>query len=327
MGDLQETSVNSTSDNIDNSTNVTSTNTVEDMKKLLSLISLLTTSVFLLLSLVLNLIIIINICYKRKSQIPYFSILIIFSFIHMLHFLFAATNTTFSYPLFNDHPLEEFHQYLPPVIKATYGFLFLLVASLTIERFLAATVRNSIIKTSLHWITCFLSLAIPGLVLAFNVLAKQSHHQHIQNNKELWFGLEVSLYIILPLLILTIFGAVNYCQVSVTSRLLHKHEVLAIKNNIGLTLLTNSAIFLFLVQECLELWQWQLDGRSGSDVADVLNILKVTDTILSLVLQLLLTLVPLLFLSLHCCSSCCCPAITLLQDHQYTIVSPEEEHL
>lgn len=327
MDDLQNTSMNSTIDNLDSTSNATSTNTIEDMKKLLNLVSLLTTSVFLLLSLVLNLIIIINICYKRKSQIPYFSILIIFSFIHMVHFLFAATNTTFSYPLFNDHPLEELHQYFPPIIKSTYGLLFLLVASLTIERFLAATVRNSIIKTSLHWITCFLSIAIPGLVLAFNILAKQSHHDHLDNNKELWFGLEVSLYIILPLLILTIFGAINYCQVSVTSRLLHKHEVLAIKNNIGLTLLTNSAIFLFLVQECLELWQWQLKGRTGSDVESMLNMLEVVDMVLVLVLQLMLALIPLLFLSLHCCSSCCCPAITLLQDHQYTIVSPEEEHL
>ena len=31
---------------------------------------------------------------------------------------------------------------------------------------------------------------------------------------ELWFGLEVGLYILLPLLIITVFGTVNYCKVS-----------------------------------------------------------------------------------------------------------------
>jgi hypothetical protein len=30
---------------------------------------------------------------------------------------------------------------------------------------------------------------------------------------ELWFGLEVGLYILLPLLIITVFGTVNYCKV------------------------------------------------------------------------------------------------------------------
>ena len=33
--------------------------------------------------------------------------------------------------------------------------------------------------------------------------------------EEGWFGLEVGIYILLPLLVLTVFGTVNYCKVGV----------------------------------------------------------------------------------------------------------------
>ena len=59
---------------------------------------------------------------------------------------------------------------------------------------------------------------------------------------ELWFGAEVCVYIICPLLALTVFGTVNCCKVSLTSRLLPSYKIQAIKLNIGVTISTNVVI-------------------------------------------------------------------------------------
>ena len=65
---------------------------------------------------------------------------------------------------------------------------------------------------------------------------------------EFWFGVEICVYVIFPLLLLTVFGTVNCCKVSLSSRMLPTKQVQAIKINIAVTVSTNIALFLFLVQ-------------------------------------------------------------------------------
>ena len=65
---------------------------------------------------------------------------------------------------------------------------------------------------------------------------------------EFWFGVEICVYVIFPLLLLTVFGTVNCCKVSMSSRMLPTKQVQAIKINIAVTVSTNIALFLFLVQ-------------------------------------------------------------------------------
>ena len=64
---------------------------------------------------------------------------------------------------------------------------------------------------------------------------------------EFWFGVEICVYVIFPLLLLTVFGTVNCCKVSLSSRMLPTKQVQAIKINIAVTVSTNIALFLFLV--------------------------------------------------------------------------------
>ena len=86
-------------------------------------------------------------------------------------------------------------------------------------------------------------------MVVFFILIKFDLFQSLfQLDGEFWFGVEVGVYIIFPLLLLTIFGTVNCCKVSMSSRMVPTHQVQAIKINIGLTVTTNFTLFLFLVQ-------------------------------------------------------------------------------
>ena len=106
------------------------------------------------------------------------------------------------------------------------------------------------------YLRCFLntlSLIIcvggPVAVITCFILIRHDVFQSLLHlDSEYWFGVEICVYIIFPLLLLTVFGTVNCCKVSSSSRVLPTHQIQAIKINIGVTISTNMAMFLFLVQ-------------------------------------------------------------------------------
>ena len=159
-------------------------------------VSFFTTAGLLLCSLVLNTYVMANVCYKRKTQVAYFVIFILFCLAHVVHFLVAALVESIRY--FKDWAalqefMEPYEKFPAPLAKGTLGLLFLLVAALTIERFLAGTVRNGIIRGALHWVTTIVSFTVPCLVVAFHILSLDSFRSELTDKKELWFGLEVGL--------------------------------------------------------------------------------------------------------------------------------------
>jgi len=142
---------------------------------------------------------------------------------------------------------------------------------------------------------------------------------------EFWFGVEVCAFVIAPLLCLTVFGTVNCCKVSMTSKLLPTHEIQAIKLNIGVTITTNIAVFVFLVQESLHLWSSQLQSRITSDDESAelaLENLLTAHTFCSFLLCLLTSFISFLYPLISCL--CCCPAINQLRMTEYTRVSYNE---
>ena len=115
------------------------------------------------------------------------------------------------------------------------------------------------------------------VVVAFFLITTNSEQEQIQ--EDFWFGAEDCVWLICPLLALKMFGTVNCCKVSMTSRLLPSYQIQAIKLNIGVTIFTNVAMFIFLLQvivgvffyswcyhwnhqESVYLWQYQLQVKS-----------------------------------------------------------------
>jgi len=287
--------------------------------------------VFLVLSLILNLYIIINICCKKRIQVCYFSVFLVGCLLHLAYFastslaLLWATSSPFVslLPALPKAVLVS----LPATSRATVGAIFLTVAALTVERFLSSTVRLTCVRATLSFLALLVAIAGPALLLAFQILAAEQEDASLTT--ELWFGVEVAVYIICPLLVLTVFGTVNYCKVSLTSRLLPSHQVQAVKLNIGVTVTANLAIFLFLVQECLGLWLSQLEARSDPEsVAEVRSLVEVAHNLAQAGVGAALSLLPLLYLCLtaNCCRPCCCPAINQLEEGEvsYTMVATEE---
>ena len=177
-------------------------------------------------------------------------------------------------------------------------------------------------------VALLLALAGPALVLAFQLTTELLAWPSPPLTVELWFGVEIAVYIICPLLVLTVFGTVNYCKVSLTSRLLPAHQVQAIKLNIGVTILTNLAVFLFLVQECLALWLHQLEGRQEQQVLEVQALVTTGHLVAQAGVGLVLALLAPLYLCLtsRCCHGCCCPGINELEEVEvsYSPVCREE---
>jgi len=287
--------------------------------------------VFLVFSLILNLYIIINICCKKRIQVCYFSVFLVGCLLHLAYFastslaLLWATSSPFV-SLLPGLPKAVLVS-LPATSRATVGAIFLTVAALTVERFLSSTVRLTCVRATLSFLALLVAIAGPALLLAFQILAAEQEDASLTT--ELWFGVEVAVYIICPLLVLTVFGTVNYCKVSLTSRLLPSHQVQAVKLNIGVTVTANLAIFLFLVQECLGLWLSQLEARSDPEsVAEVRSLVEVAHNLAQAGVGAALSLLPLLYLCLtaNCCRPCCCPAINQLEEGEvsYTMVATEE---
>eukprot|EP00088_Acartia_fossae_P019628 TRINITY_DN21469_c0_g2_i1.p1 TRINITY_DN21469_c0_g2~~TRINITY_DN21469_c0_g2_i1.p1 ORF type:complete len:352 (+),score=52.01 TRINITY_DN21469_c0_g2_i1:320-1375(+) len=300
-----------------------------DIHKTLQILTLLCNLVFLLFSLILNFTIIINILYTRKTSVAYFRLLILYC---LFHVVFQAVDLYLDIhqpikellePGTATEPLTWLEENAPVLRRGLLGILFLLVATLTIERFLFSSVRG-LANYCLQFVTCILALTLPALLAAFQIVSKQV--TMFQQSPEVWFGIEIGVYIILPLLILTIFGTVNYCKVSLSSRLIPTFEVAGIKVNIGLVVLSNISIFIFLIQECLLLWIEQLSTRDDGDqqaVKDMLQLVTVSMLCTRLGLNLIQWLVPVLILILFCSCSrpCCCSSINQLEETRYKPIS------
>ena len=119
------------------------------------------------------------------------------------------------------------------------------------SRFLSSTVPGPILRGFLNTLTILICVCAPVALVTCFILIKYEVFQTFEwlhLDSEYWFGLEICVYVIFPLLLLTIFGTVNCCRVANSSRMLPTHQIQAIKINIGVTITTNMALFLFLVQ-------------------------------------------------------------------------------
>ena len=117
-------------------------------------------------------------------------------------------------------------------------------------RFVSSTSATLLVQCCTNVLALLAAVSGPVLVIAFFLITTNGEEEQIQ--QEFWFGAEVCVYIICPLLALTVFGTVNCCKVSMTSRLLPSYQIQAIKLNIGVTICTNVAMFIFLVQVIME---------------------------------------------------------------------------
>lgn len=118
---------------------------------------------------------------------------------------------------------------------------------------MASTTAGPILRSFLNTLTLLLALAGPIAVVTCFILIKFEVFEAVMElDTEFWFGVEICVYVIFPLLLLTVFGTVNCCKVSLSSRMLPTKQVQAIKINIAVTVSTNIALFLFLVQVITE---------------------------------------------------------------------------
>merc|ERR1711874_691594 len=204
------------------------------------------------------------------------------------------------------------------------------VGASTVERFISSTSSSTLVRACTSTLAMITAVSAPVLVVAFFLITNSHEQGHL--HQEFWFGTEVCVYIIFPLLILTIFGTVNCCKVSMTSRLLPSTQIQAIKLNIGVSVLTNISVFIFLVQESLHLWQSQLQARQGEetllaqeDLHSAISYLGLAHNVCTIILCIMVTMASLLycFICSTCCSSCCCPAINQLEQVRYTQVQKE----
>jgi len=299
----------------------------------LSTITLLTSCACLLVCLLLNIYIAINIIYTGKFKIRYFTTFLVLLTIQLIYL---------SISIFS-HLLELQPQCFPDtqftaeimaveerLTHAALGVFGCLVGALTIERFIASTTAGAVLRFFLNTLTLLLAIAGPVSVVVFFILIKFDLFQSLfELDKEFWFGVEVGVYIIFPLLLLTIFGTVNCCKVSMSSRMVPTHQVQAIKINIGLTVTTNFTLFLFLVQECLSLWQRQLRDRADDAQDDVKAVqlqVSLAQHSATLVLNLMVSLVSVLYCAISslCCHDCCCPAINELEQIRYEQVDNKD---
>ena len=111
---------------------------------------------------------------------------------------------------------------------------------------MSSTSASPLVRCCTNILAVVTAVSGPVVVVAFFLITSSGEQDHLQ--QEFWFGAEVCVYIICPLLALTVFGTVNCCKVSMTSRLLPSYQIQAIKLNIGVTISTNVAMFIFLIQ-------------------------------------------------------------------------------
>ena len=92
-------------------------------------------------------------------------------------------------------------------------------------RFLSATVSGPILRGFLNSLALLLCVGAPVALVTCSILIKYDvirTWSWLDLDSEYWFGLEICVYVIFPLLLLTIFGTVNCCRVANSSRMLPK---------------------------------------------------------------------------------------------------------
>ena len=128
--------------------------------------------------------------------------------------------------------------YLKKIFHNTYHLKYF--------RFISSTSAGPLIRCCTNLLAIVTAVSGPVVVVVFFLITINGEEE-----QEFWFGAEVCVYITCPLLALTVFGTVNCCKVSLTSRLIPSYQIQAIKLNIGVTIFTNVAMFIFLVKVIL----------------------------------------------------------------------------
>ncbi|XP_023344301.1 uncharacterized protein LOC111713623 [Eurytemora carolleeae] len=304
-----------------------------DLHQTIKAICLVSSIFFLVASFIFNLAVILNICITGKARVAYFRLFLLYSFLHFCFQLtvgYIDTKEILRAAVEPSKVLDWLDRYSPLISRSVLGILFLLVSALTIERFLYSTITGAV-NTCFQLISTLLALSCPTLLAAFQILSAQRPTSKFYLDNEVWFGLEVGTFIILPLFILTIFGTINYCKISISSRPMPSSELVGVKTNIGLVVITNISIFIFLIQECLMLWLSQLNSKSALDmnVKNMHELVSVSLLCVRMGLNLIQFLVPLvvLHISSSCCYKCCCPAINQLEETRYKPVSRVAENI
>jgi hypothetical protein len=295
--------------------------------KTVEVVALLSSLACMVLALILNTFIIGTMVRTRKLKIFYFIIFLLLLLVQILYLCLVFLSLLVPMVpciLPSSAPMvSQVVRAASPVSRACLGIFASLVGASTVERFISSTSSSTLVRACTIIMAMLTAVSAPVLVVAFFLITNS--HEEGNLHQEFWFGTEVCVYIILPLLILTIFGTVNCCKVSMTSRLLPSTQIQAIKLNIGVSVLTNISVLIFLVQESLHLWQSQLHARHGQDLHSAISYLGLAHNVCTIILCIMVTMASLLycFICSTCCSSCCCPAINQLEQVRYTQVQKE----
>jgi len=300
-----------------------------------SVVCLLSTCACLVICLLLNIYIAVNIIYKKKYQIRYFKTFLLLLNIQLIYLALSIFSQLLQL-LPSCFPTNQLTQdiisFSGPLTRCTLGVFGCVVGALTIERFLASTTAGSILRCFLNTLTILLSICGPVSVVVCYILIQFDIIEPVMElDYQFWFGVEICVYVIFPLLLLTVFGTVNCCKVSMTSRMLPTNQIQAVKINIAVTVTTNITLFLFLVQESLNLWQVQLLERQGDaglqdEVDGVLHQVVMAKDIILIILNIMISIVSFLycFISSDCCYGCCCPSINQLEHIRYEQVESKD---
>jgi len=301
--------------------------------KIIEVTSLLTSLSCVVLVLIVNTYIIVNILHRRKFKVFYFIIFILLLLIQVLYLCLVSLShvmTTLPSCISPSPPFDKVVPLTGTLARTCMGIFAALVGALTIERFISSTSSSSLVKCCTSILAMVAAVSAPVVLVAFFLVT--GNHEGNDLHQEFWFGTEVCIYIIIPLLTLTVFGTVNCCKVSMTSRLLPSNQIQAIKLNIGVSILTNISIFVFLIQESLHLWQSQIQVRyleekllDQEDLQSAITYLGMGHNICSMILSIMVTMISFIYCLIcsSCCSSCCCPAINQLEQIRYVQVEKE----
>jgi len=302
-----------------------------DSAKIVEVTSLFTSLICMVLTLLLNAYIIVNILHRRKFKVFYFIIFIFLLIIQTIYLcLVSLSNVLTAAPECFSPPLGHFRPLAGILARTCLGIFAALVGTLTIERFISSTSSSTLVRCCTSLLAMVAAVSAPVVLVAFFLITNNPEGDNL--HQEFWFGAEVGVYIIVPLLTLTIFGTVNCCKVSMTSRLLPSNQIQAIKLNIGVSILTNISIFVFLIQESLHLWQSQIQARDfeeailvQDDLQSAITYLRMGHNLCSITLSIMVTMVSLIYCMIcsTCCYSCCCPAINQLEQTRYMQVEKE----
>jgi len=310
-------------------------------QKGVSVICLLSSCACLVICLLFNIYIAVNIIYKKKYQISYFKIFLLLLTVQIFYLCLSIFSQVLD--LFPDNCListdndenegvKIITSITSPLTRSALGVFGCVAGALTIERFLSSTTAGACLRGFLNTFIVLMCLIIPlSLAICFILVKFEIFQSIIDLDQELSFGLEICVYVIFPLLLLTVFGTVNCCKVTMSSRMLPTPQIQAVKINIAVTVATNIALFIFLVQESLKLWEAQLRERNEDadfkhEVDRMLKLGTMGESIATLLLNMMISLVSILYccISSDCCHDCCCSSINELEQIRYEQVHGKE---